>query len=204
MKRFQDNNVLYNYTAYLSSVRLIIGLGNPGLEFYKTRHNIGFWFLDRLADILNIKFSFNKNFLSFYTQVCLTKNTIFLMKPMTYMNNSGESVHSVMKFYKLEPEEILVIHDELDFMPGQFKLKKNVNHAGHNGIKSIQNSIKSQNFYRLRIGIGHPRKIGLAQEVNNFVLSPPNKKDLQSIEGVINYCCNLITQEISKKSLIKI
>ena len=112
----------------------------------------------------------------------------WVLKPNTYMNRSGQAVGAVARFYKLAPEQVLVLHDELDLMPGQVKLKQGGGHAGHNGLKDIMAVLGSANFWRLRIGIGHPRTLGLAQEVAYFVLHPPRREEQQCIEAVIDRC----------------
>ncbi len=185
-----------NSCTEFPEIRLLIGLGNPGEIYHMTRHNTGFYALDKLIKILDISFTFSNKFLGYYAGF---KNRLHLLKPATYMNNSGQSVHAFMKFHNLNPEQILVIHDELDLMPGRFKFKKNGGLAGHNGLKSVKAAIGSQNFWRLRIGIGHPNTINVAQRVDSFVLSRPSKKDQESIDNIINHCCNLACERFFSK-----
>lgn len=173
-------------------VRLIVGLGNPGPEYETTRHNAGFWVADHVADDLKASFSLEKSFFAFVASARAGGEAAYLAKPITFMNRSGQAVGALARFYKLAPEEILVIHDELDFMPGIAKLKFGGGHAGHNGLRDIQSALSSPGFWRLRIGIGHPRTMGLAQQVVGFVLNPPRREELTAIEGVIDRCRAII------------
>lgn len=113
---------------------------------------------------------------------------VLLLKPITYMNRSGQAVGALARFYKLAPEQVLVLHDELDLLPGQVKMKQGGGHAGHNGLKDIQAALGTPNFWRLRIGIGHPRTLNLAQQVADFVLHPPRRDEQLDIEKVIDRC----------------
>ena len=141
-------------------IRLIVGLGNPGPDYETTRHNAGFWLADHLADDLRASFALEKSFFGMVAKARLGADNVLLLKPNTYMNRSGQAVGALARFYKLAPEAVLVLHDELDLMPGQVKLKQGGGHAGHNGLKDIQAALGSPNFWRLRIGIGHPRTLG--------------------------------------------
>ncbi|MFC3340300.1 aminoacyl-tRNA hydrolase [Paracandidimonas soli] len=169
-------------------IRLIIGLGNPGPQYEATRHNAGFWLADHLADDLGAAFSLEKAFFSWVAKARLAGESVVLAKPTTFMNRSGQAAGALMRFYKLTPEQVLVIHDELDLLPGQVKLKQGGGHAGHNGLRDIQSAFSSPNFWRLRIGIGHPRTLGLAQDVAAFVLNAPRREELNEIEAVIDRC----------------
>jgi len=169
-------------------IRLIVGLGNPGPDYETTRHNAGFWLADHLADDLRTSFALEKSFFGMVAKARLGADNILLLKPNTYMNRSGQAVGALARFYKLTPEEVLVLHDELDLMPGQVKLKQGGGHAGHNGLKDIQAALGSPNFWRLRIGIGQPRTLGLAQQVADFVLHPPRREEQKEIEAVIDRC----------------
>jgi PTH1 family peptidyl-tRNA hydrolase len=113
---------------------------------------------------------------------------VVLAKPTTFMNRSGLAVGPLMRFYKLAPEQVLVVHDELDLLPGHVKLKRGGGHAGHNGLRDIQRELASPDFWRMRVGIGHPRTLGLAQQVAGFVLNPPKSEELRHIESVIDRC----------------
>jgi PTH1 family peptidyl-tRNA hydrolase len=169
-------------------IRLIIGLGNPGPEYEATRHNAGFWLADHLADDLNASFTLEKPFFAWVAKARFDGEAVILAKPSTFMNRSGQAAGALMRFYKLVPEQVLVLHDELDLMPGKVKLKQGGGHAGHNGLRDIQSAFSSPAFWRLRLGIGHPRTLGLAQQVAAFVLNPPRKDELKEIVGVIDRC----------------
>ncbi len=170
------------------SIRLIIGLGNPGPEYEATRHNAGFWLADHLADDFKASFSLEKGFSACVAKGRFDGAVVVLAKPMTFMNRSGQAAGALLRFYKLAPEEVLVLHDELDLPPGQVKIKQGGGHAGHNGLRDIQAAFGSPDFWRMRVGIGHPRSLGLAQQVVDFVLSPPRRDELKAIEGVIDRC----------------
>jgi len=170
------------------SIRLIIGLGNPGPEYEVTRHNAGFWVVDHLADDFSTSFSLEKPFSAWVAKARSGPDTVLLAKPTTFMNRAGRAAGALLNFYKLVPEQVLVVHDELDLMPGQVKLKQGGGHAGHNGLRDIQAAFGSPDFWRLRIGIGHPRTLGLAQQVAAFVLNPPRRDELARIEAVIERC----------------
>ncbi|CAM4009245.1 aminoacyl-tRNA hydrolase [Bordetella tumulicola] len=171
-----------------TAIRLIAGLGNPGPDYETTRHNAGFWLADHLADDLRAQFNLEKSFFGLVAKARHAGENVLLVKPITYMNRSGQSVGALARFYKLAPEQVLVLHDELDLLPGQVKLKQGGGHAGHNGLKDIQAALGSPNFWRLRIGIGHPRTLGLAQQVVDFVLHPPRRDEQTGIDEVIRRC----------------
>jgi PTH1 family peptidyl-tRNA hydrolase len=175
-------------------IRLIVGLGNPGPEYETTRHNAGFWLADHMADDLRAGFSLEKAFNGFVAKAKVGGESVVLLKPITYMNKSGLSVGAVARFYKFTPEQVLVLHDELDLMPGQVKLKQGGGHAGHNGLRDIQSVLGSPAFWRLRLGIGHPRTLGLAQQVADFVLHAPRRDELTGIEAVITRCRAVLPQ----------
>jgi len=166
-------------------IRLIIGLGNPGPEYEATRHNAGFWLADQLADDLHASFTLEKGFSAWVAKARVNGEAVLLAKPTTFMNRSGQAAGALMRFYKLTPEQVLVLHDELDLMPGQAKIKQGGGHAGHNGLRDIQSVFSSPAFWRLRIGIGHPRSLGLAQQVVGFVLAPPRRDELLEIEEAL-------------------
>jgi peptidyl-tRNA hydrolase, PTH1 family len=169
-------------------IRLIVGLGNPGPEYETTRHNAGFWLADHVADDLRASFTMEKGFSGFVAKGRHGGENVVLLKPMTYMNKSGQSVGAVARFFKFTPEQVLVLHDELDLMPGEVKLKQGGGHAGHNGLRDIQPALGSPAFWRLRLGIGHPRTLGLAQQVADFVLHTPRREEMTGIETVIDRC----------------
>ena len=161
--------------------RLIVGLGNPGRQYEATRHNAGFWMADLIADDFNTSFLLENNFFAEVAKFKTGGENVFILKPATYMNLSGKAVQALSHFYKIPLESILVIHDELDLMPGQIKLKKGGGHAGHNGLRDIHNKMGDSNYWRLRVGIGHPRTLNLQQGVADFVLHMPSKEDHERI-----------------------
>ena len=146
---------------------LCVGLGNPGQQYLMTRHNIGFMAIDTIAHSYDFP-TFKKRFQAEYSERKFDNVSVGLLKPQTYMNLSGTAVQSAMAFYKLKPEQILVIHDDLDLIPGQIKVKLGGGAGGHNGLKSLDQTI-GNNYWRLRLGIGHP---GDRHLVTNHVLSP--------------------------------
>ncbi len=160
----------------MSAIKLIVGLGNPGDKYAKTRHNAGFWLLDALAS----NFRYDKKFNGEVAELLLNGQKIILLKPLTFMNLSGDAVQKTLQFYKISPQEMLVIHDELDFEAGICKLKKGGGHGGHNGLRDIVGKTGSKDFLRLRVGIGHP---GEAKQVANYVLKPPSKVEQQAIDN---------------------
>jgi len=164
--------------------RLIVGLGNPGPEYEATRHNVGFWFVDQLADKLKISLAPQAKFYGRAGRA----GELWLLQPTTYMNRSGQSVAALANFYKISPAEILVIHDELDLPPGGIRLKQGGGNGGHNGLKDIQAKLGTPDFWRLRLGIGHPRTLGLSQQVADFVLHQPRKEELPDIEHALVRC----------------
>lgn len=173
-------------------IRLIIGLGNPGAEYEKTRHNAGFWLADQYAEKLHATFSLEKNMAAWVGKGRFETQPIIIAKPTTFMNRSGQAAGALMRFYKLQPEQVLVLHDELDLLPGQAKLKKGGGHAGHNGLRDIQQVFSSPNFWRLRLGIGHPRSLGLDQQVAPFVLSAPRATERAAIEDALWRCDHIL------------
>ena len=161
-------------------IKLIVGLGNPGQEYEKTRHNAGFLFLDYLYSGVWL------NEPRFNGQTAILKirgEQVRLLKPMTFMNRSGQAVGNVARYYKINPDEILVVHDELDFKTGTIKLKKSGGHAGHNGLRDVIAHLNSNDFYRLRVGIDRP---GSSHQVANYVLSNLNKFESESIFNAFN------------------
>jgi PTH1 family peptidyl-tRNA hydrolase len=159
-------------------IRLLVGLGNPGPEYEATRHNAGFWWIDAAARELGATLLLERAYSGLAARVN-RNGTVWLLQPMTYMNLSGKSVAALARFYKIAPEEILVVHDELDLLPGQVKLKLGGSHAGHNGLKDIVAQLGSADFWRLRLGIGHP---GVKAEVINYVLKKPSLEHRKAIE----------------------
>jgi PTH1 family peptidyl-tRNA hydrolase len=155
---------------YSPMIKLFVGLGNPGAEYEDTRHNAGFWWIDALARELNVNLVPDKSYFAKVARTQVKGQTIWLLEPQTFMNLSGKSVGALAKFFKIAPEEILVVHDELDVVPGQAKLKFGGSHAGHNGLRDIHAQLGTGDYWRLRLGIGHP---GVKAEVANWVLKKP-------------------------------
>ncbi len=164
-------------------VRLAVGLGNPDREHLATRHNAGFWFVDGLASRLGTTFRTESRF---HGGVAKADADLRLLKPGTYMNLSGRAVFSMAGFFGIAPEDILVVHDELDLAPGEAKMKFGGGIAGHNGLRDIAARLGTPDFRRLRIGIGHPRDSAIPQQdVADYVLAPPSKDDRAAIEAAI-------------------
>ena len=137
-------------------IKLFVGLGNPGPDYEATRHNAGFWWIDALARELKVSLVPERSYYGLAGRTSVNGQSVWLLQPQTFMNLSGKSVASLARFFKIQPEEILVVHDELDLPPGQVKLKRGGSHAGHNGLRDIHAQLGSPDDWRLRIGIGHP------------------------------------------------
>lgn len=163
-------------------IQLIVGLGNPGAEYDATRHNAGFWWLDEVARAWGVQLALSKNFFGMVASVQQGGGKVWLLQPSTYMNKSGQAVAALARFYKIAPENILVVHDELDLQPGQVRLKQGGGHAGHNGLRDIHAQLGSPNYWRLRLGIGHP---GVRSEVINWVLKKPSLDHRVAIDQAI-------------------
>ena len=177
------------------TIKLIVGLCNPGSAYHKTRHNAGEWAVHAIANSHNSTFKAEKKF---FGELAVAGKTLLLI-PNTFMNGSGQAVQAVANFYKLKPENILVAHDELDLPPGVIKLKANGGHGGHNGLRDIISRLGSKSFYRLRIGIGHP---GHKDMVTNYVLGKPSNSDkmaiLQAIDRAIDVIPNVLDGHFEK------
>lgn len=166
----------------MASIRLIVGLGNPGREHERDRHNVGFWTLQRLADQLKVSLNRDSKYHALVARTSGPDGELWLQLPQTYMNLSGKAVGALARFFKIAPEEILVVHDELDFPPGTVKMKLGGGVGGHNGLKDIAEKLGTQQFWRVRIGIGHP---GDRDLVADYVLSTPSPADRELIDGTI-------------------
>ena len=164
-------------------IRLIVGLGNPGREYEDTRHNVGFWWVDELAQSHKINFKSEAKFHALTARGMAHEHEVLLLKPQTFMNHSGRAVGAFVQFYKIEPGEILVVHDELDLQPGIARLKIGGGHGGHNGLKDIIAHLGTKDFWRLRLGIGHP---GERTEVSNYVLGNPRAEERKSIDEAMH------------------
>ena len=163
-------------------IKLFVGLGNPGPDYEATRHNAGFWWIDALARELKVNLVPERSYYGLAGRTSVNGQSVWLLQPQTFMNLSGQSVASLARFFKIQPEEILVVHDELDLPPGQVKLKRGGSHAGHNGLRDIHAQLGSPDYWRLRIGIGHP---GEKSEVANWVLKKPAPDQRTLIEDSI-------------------
>ena len=166
--------------ALTADIRLIVGLGNPGADYVDTRHNTGFWLIDLIAAERSLNFRFEKRYNAEECKFKAGGKDIFLLKPQTFMNRSGQAVAALARYYKIKPEQILVLHDELDLPPGTNRIKQAGGHGGHNGLRDIVNHLDSREFFRIRVGIGHP---GDASQVVNYVLHKPSGADLNAIEA---------------------
>ncbi len=163
-------------------IRLIVGLGNPGSEYENTRHNAGFWFVDRLASEYREVFRLEKKFYGETCKISIAGQSCWLLKPVTYMNKSGQSLAAITSYYNIEPQNTMVAHDELDHDAGSARLKLGGGHAGHNGLRDIISAFGSKDFYRLRLGIGHP---GNKRQVVNYVLGQPSRDDREKVDQAI-------------------
>ena len=163
-------------------IRLFVGLGNPGPEYEATRHNAGFWFIDAVAREWRATLAPERAYFGLMARTTRPDGPVWLLEPMTFMNLSGKSVAALARFFKIAPGEILVAHDELDLLPGQVKMKLGGSHAGHNGLKDIQTQLGSADFWRLRLGVGHP---GVKAEVVNYVLRKPPADQEEAIDKCI-------------------
>jgi PTH1 family peptidyl-tRNA hydrolase len=169
----------------MSAIRLIVGLGNPGREYETTRHNVGFMWVDELALLHKLSFKNEAKFHGLTARGQLHGHEVLLLKPQTFMNVSGRSVGALVQFYKIEPAEILVVHDELDLPPGVARLKMGGGHGGHNGLKDIIAHLASKDFC---IGIGHP---GERAEVSGYVLNDPRREERELIDDAMQQAQNI-------------
>lgn len=166
---------------YYSSMKLIVGLGNPGRNYAHTRHNMGFDTIDKLADSWGVSIE-KENFKGLYTKVKYFDEDVILLKPLTFMNLSGDSIISCMNFFKIDKKDLLVIYDDLDIKPGHLKLKESGSSGGHNGIKSIISNLGSEEFKRIRVGVGRPE----FDSVIDYVLKKPSKEEQELIDEAQN------------------
>ncbi len=163
-------------------IKLLVGLGNPGTEYEATRHNAGFWWIDAAARDLKVSLQPDRAYHGLVARTSVKGENVWLLEPQTFMNLSGKSVGALARFFKIQPQEILVVHDELDITPGEAKLKLGGSHAGHNGLRDIHAQLGTDQYWRLRIGIGHP---GVKSEVANWVLKKPAPDQRTAIEDCI-------------------
>ncbi|WP_424894760.1 aminoacyl-tRNA hydrolase [Tepidimonas sp. HKU79] len=163
-------------------IKLLVGLGNPGPEYEDTRHNAGWWWIDRVAQDLRVTLHPERAYFGLVGRTQFEGQPLWLLKPTTYMNRSGQAVAALARFFKIAPEHILVAHDELDLPPGDARLKRGGGHAGHNGLRDIHAQLGSADYWRLRLGIGHP---GVKAEVVHWVLRKPPLEQRQAIDAAI-------------------
>lgn len=184
-------------------IRLLVGLGNPGPEYEATRHNAGFWWLDAVARELKTSLVMDKSYHGLVARVMVNGQALWLLKPQTYMNLCGKSVVALARFFKIEPQEILVAHDEIDIVPGQAKLKLGGSHAGHNGLRDIHAQLGTDDYWRLRLGVGHP---GVKSEVIHWVLKKPSLDHRiaidQSIARALTALPHLLAGEMEKATML--
>ena len=174
------------------SIKLIVGLGNPGDKYTATRHNAGFWFVDAVAAQHNIKLALDAKMFGFMGKLRLVDKQdgdVYLLKPATFMNASGKAVAALANYYKILPSEILVIHDELDLPAGTAKLKFGGGHGGHNGLRDIHAALGTADYWRLRLGIDHP---GDKNEVINYVLKVPTREENDALQASIHAACGVV------------
>lgn len=174
-----------------SCIQLIVGLGNPGAEYEKTRHNAGAWFVEAIAKHYHAKFKLDSKFMG---QVAKTQGddmTCYLLLPTTFMNCSGNAVRAVSQFYRIPSESILIVHDDLDLPPGTIRLKEGGGDGGHNGLKSIAQQLGTKDFLRLRIGIGHP---GHRDRVLDYVLTTPRREEAIEIHAALDRALNVLKE----------
>jgi len=178
------------------AIQLIVGLGNPGPGYEPTRHNAGFWFVDELVRSCRQSFRSEQRFHSEVASCLLDGNEFRLQKPMTFMNRSGQAASALARFFKIPLQQILVVHDELDLPPGTIRLKKGGGHGGHNGLRDLISHLGSKDFYRLRVGIGHP---GHRDQVVDYVLRKPSKEDRRQIDDAIYDALNIMPDVVEGK-----
>jgi len=188
----------------MTAIRLIVGLGNPGREYESTRHNAGFWWLDEFARLHKLDFRSEVKFHGLMARGQSHGHEILLLKPQTFMNVSGRAVGALAQFYKITPAEILVVHDELDLPPGVARLKMGGGHGGHNGLKDIIAHLGTRDFWRLRIGIGHP---GERAEVSNYVLNDPRREDRELMDEAMQQAqdiAHLVIEGKTEAAMLKL
>jgi len=174
----------------VNAFKLIIGLGNPGSEYSETRHNAGFWLLDALAKTIDVQLAVEPKFFGLTGKGLIGVQSVHLLKPATFMNRSGNSAVAIAQFYKIKPQEILVVHDELDIEPGQVRLKLGGGHGGHNGLRDLHR-VLGPDYARIRIGIGHP---GHKSKVHGYVLSKASSEQRDNIAKAIEHTITFINR----------
>lgn len=186
-----------------NAIKLLVGLGNPGDKYTATRHNAGFWWIDLIAAQTNSQLKMDAKMFGLVGKLSLS-NDKWLLKPTTFMNASGRAVAAMANYYKIKPEEILVVHDELDLPAGETKLKFGGGHGGHNGLRDIHAALGTNQYWRLRVGIDHP---GNKHEVVNYVLKAPSKTEQDAIEHSLDDSCHVLTELLNgefEKAMLKL
>ena len=178
------------------NIQLVVGLGNPGPQYEPTRHNAGFWFVDEAVNHCGDSFRPQSRVSSELARCLLDGRECRLQKPMTFMNHSGQAVGELARFFKIPADEILIVHDELDLPPGTIRLKQGGGHGGHNGLRDIISHLGGKEFYRLRIGIGHP---GHRDQVVDYVLNKPSKTDRSLMDDAISAALNVLPDIVQGK-----
>ena len=178
----------------MTQIMLIVGLGNPEFRYEQTRHNAGFWFIDELGRHNSLRFKFDSRFQGESAITQIDTSSVRVLRPRTFMNQSGQSVVPMMRYFNIQPTSVLVVHDDLDLDPGVVRLKKGGGHGGHNGLRDLINHMGSRDFFRLRLGIGHP---GNSDEVTDYVLHKPLPEQRLAILGAITRSVGLIDSIIS-------
>ena len=178
----------------MSQIALIAGLGNPGPGYKGTRHNAGFWFIDELSQHYSLDFKLESRFQGEVANAQIKGLPIRVLRPVTFMNESGQSVASLMRYFAIEPGSLLVVHDDLDLEPGVARLKEGGGHGGHNGLRDLIRHLDSNDFVRLRLGIGHPGHPG---DVTDYVLHPPPANERSAILDAVSRAVGLIEPMIN-------
>lgn len=175
-------------------ISLIVGLGNPGRQYHDTRHNAGFWFTEKLCHQQHASLNLESKFQCLLADFSFENRMVRVLQPMTYMNLSGQAVQKVAHFYKIQPQSILVVYDEIDLLPGKMRLKFDGGHAGHNGMKDIIARLNTKAFYRLRIGVGRPKH---QEEVHHYVLNKPTHDEKEAIMVGIDQGLSVLSKVLS-------
>ena len=178
----------------MAGIRLIVGLGNPGNEYTRTRHNAGFWFIDALALDAGVRFGLESKLFGETAKISIDGQSVWLLRPATFMNASGKSITAALRYWKIEPEDMLVVHDELDLAPGTARLKFDGGHGGQNGLRDTIRLLGHGKFHRLRIGIGHP---GNKDQVTPWVLGRPGAADEALILRAIGDAADVLPQVVA-------
>jgi peptidyl-tRNA hydrolase, PTH1 family len=173
---------------------LLVGLGNPGPEYAQTRHNVGFWWLDAFAREQGIEFKPTAKFFGDLARGVWSEQNLLLLKPTTFMNRSGQAVLALLSYYRVSPEHLLIVHDDLDLPAGTARLKRDGGHGGHNGLRSIIHCLGRRDFLRLRLGVGHP---GSGQDVVGYVLNRPSATDREAIKAAITAALEVMPEVLA-------